>query len=154
MTEEERKASRKATLRRYRVSRKNYENQLRYRKKNMEMFAEYSRKRYWKDPEHARELSRKRYATEEGKAIRDAIEARYNAKNRIKRLAKDAVHNAKARGTIVPKGCEVCGSFPTEGHHTDYRKPLLVTWLCHRHHKMLHTKLRKSLKSKVMLNQT
>jgi len=145
MTEEERKESRRRTLRKYRISEKNYENQLRYRKKNMEKFAEASRKRYWKDPEHARELERKRYATEEGKAIRNASFARYNKKNRIKRLAKDAVHNAKMRGRIVAKPCEVCGAYPTEGHHPDYTKPLEVQWLCQKHHKELHRKLKKNL---------
>ena len=149
MTEEKRKESRRKTLRKYRTSRKNYENQLRYRRKNKDKFCEYSRKCYWADPERARELSRKRYATPEGKEKANARMQRYAERNRIKRLAKDAVHNAKMRGTLIPKECIVCGKFPTEAHHPDYQKPLDVQWLCVKHHKELHMKLRKSLQNSV-----
>lgn len=138
MTLEERKASRKITLKKYRSSRKNYENQLRYRKKNMEKFRKLSKDWYWKHPEHSRQLQRDKYATPEGKAIRDAIEKRYNKKNRIKKLAKDSVHNAIVSGRMKRLPCSICGNEKSEGHHPNYTKPLDVIWLCHKHHKEQH----------------
>lgn len=145
-TEQERMESRRRTLKKYRQSRKNYENQLRYRKKNMDRFCEYAKKSYWKDPEYARELSRKRYATPEGKAIRDASSRRYADNNRIKRLAKDAVHNAKMRGCLLEQPCKICGVAPTQAHHPDYSNPLEVVWLCVKHHKMLHGRFKTNSK--------
>jgi hypothetical protein len=137
MTEEERKESRKRTLRKYRVSRKNYENQLRYRKRNMEAFAEAARRNYWKDPEAHRARQKELNATPDGR-IRVANKSkRYAEKNREKRLAKDAVNNAVRSGKLVKRPCW-CGSKRVEGHHPDYSKPLDVIWLCHTHHKEVH----------------
>jgi hypothetical protein len=31
-----------------------------------------------------------------------------------------------------------CGSAKSEGHHTDYSRPLDVVWLCKGHHLALH----------------
>lgn len=39
-------------------------------------------------------------------------------------------------GVLVPQPCVVCGRLDTHGHHTDYRLPDQVVWLCgtcHRH---------------------
>jgi hypothetical protein len=38
----------------------------------------------------------------------------------------------------IPQPCQVCGSEITYAHHTDYRKPFLVEWLCGRHHFEVH----------------
>lgn len=140
MTDEERKASRKATLRKYRQSKKNYENQLRYRKKNMELFCEHSRKSYHKDIELSRDKNRKKYLLNRESIL--AQGAKYAKDNRVKRLAKDSVNNAIRSGKITKKPCW-CGSSDVEGHHPDYSKPLDVIWLCVKHHKEIHRKYRK-----------
>lgn len=44
------------------------------------------------------------------------------------------VNNAIRYGRIIRLPCEVCGNQKSEAHHEDYRSPLKVTWLCHRHH--------------------
>lgn len=137
MTDEERKAARKASLKKYRMSKKNYENQLRYRKKNMDKFSEYTRKHYWKDPEASRARQRKLNATPEGKDRVSRTGKKYAERNRVKRLAKDAVNNAIRSGKLVKSPCW-CGSKRVEGHHPDYSKPLKVVWLCHKHHKEVH----------------
>ena len=41
-----------------------------------------------------------------------------------------AVHEAKLRGELIPKPCEVCGRERVFAHHDDYSKPLVVRWLC------------------------
>lgn len=42
-------------------------------------------------------------------------------------------------GDLVPKPCEVCGAKEEiQAHHTDYLRPLDVTWLCRQHHSAVH----------------
>jgi hypothetical protein len=43
----------------------------------------------------------------------------------------------KRRGKIEPQSCMVCGR-KAQMHHPDYARPLLVEWLCSKHHRMLH----------------
>jgi len=45
-------------------------------------------------------------------------------------------------GSLIRQPCEVCGSLHSEGHHTDYSKPLEVQWLCRKHHKQEHARIR------------
>lgn len=50
--------------------------------------------------------------------------------------ARSIANVNQKRGKIIPQPCEVCKT--TEGvqkHHSDYRYPKHVTWLCKRHHK-------------------
>jgi hypothetical protein len=42
------------------------------------------------------------------------------------------------RGKLIPKPCENCGSVDSQKHHEDYRKPLVVKWLCRACHLALH----------------
>lgn len=137
MTEQERKDSRKASLRKYRISEKNYENQLRYRKKNMELFADAARRYYHKDVDKSRERNRINYISTREERL--SSHRKYADNNRIKRLAKDAVNNAIRSGKLVKELCW-CGSSKVQGHHEDYNKPLEVIWLCIKHHKELHMK--------------
>lgn len=46
------------------------------------------------------------------------------------------------RGKIERKPCIVCGSKKSQGHHTDYSKPLDVVWFCRRHHFDHHLSLK------------
>lgn len=50
-----------------------------------------------------------------------------------KARARTKVSNAVRDGKLIKKPC-YCGKIKVEAHHTDYRKPLSVIWLCHRHH--------------------
>lgn len=45
---------------------------------------------------------------------------------------------AVRRGLVTKLPCEVCGNERSEGHQSDYSRPLEVKWLCHRHHCELH----------------
>lgn len=69
---------------------------------------------------------------------------RWRAMNPQKRAAHLTVKRALYSGELVrPGDCETadCQKQP-EGHHDDYLKPLDVRWLCRRHHRQRHVKLR------------
>ena len=42
------------------------------------------------------------------------------------------------RGKLQKQSCNQCGSIDSEMHHSDYQKPLFVTWLCRSCHLSLH----------------
>lgn len=44
------------------------------------------------------------------------------------------------RRSLVKTPCRVCNAKEVEGHHTDYREPLKVVWLCKEHHMNEHRK--------------
>ena len=54
--------------------------------------------------------------------------------------AHKATASALKRGLRVRQPCEVCGDFKTDAHHPDYDRPLLVEWLCRKHHRLAHAK--------------
>lgn len=69
---------------------------------------------------------------------------RWREMNPRKRAAHLAVKRALYSGELVRPGhCELedCGKKP-EGHHDDYLKPLVVLWLCRRHHRQRHVMLK------------
>jgi hypothetical protein len=66
---------------------------------------------------------------------------RYRQKNPKAYLAHAAVRRAKASGKLIPQPCVVCGSTEKlECHHEGYDKPLVVVWMCGKHHRMLPRK--------------
>lgn len=48
------------------------------------------------------------------------------------------VQRALRTGALTPRPCEICGKPKAEAHHSDYRKPLDVRWLCRKHHSQMH----------------
>jgi len=59
----------------------------------------------------------------------------------LQTLATYAVRNALRHGTLTRLPCVVCGNPKSQAHHSDYTQPLLITWLCHIHHRMEHGRL-------------
>lgn len=56
---------------------------------------------------------------------------------RLRTNARQAVQRAVRRGTLVkPSRCEypTCAASDIQAHHEDYSRPLVVRWLCRRHH--------------------
>jgi hypothetical protein len=49
-----------------------------------------------------------------------------------------STQTAIRHGLLVPEPCEVCGETKVDAHHSDYNRPLVVRWLCRKHHKALH----------------
>jgi len=58
----------------------------------------------------------------------------YVERNRIKLRAQKKARRAVAIGLLTKTGCEVCGNENVHGHHPDYKEPLVVMWLCPKHH--------------------
>ena len=69
-------------------------------------------------------------------------QARWREANPLARWAHVAVASALRRKLIVRQPCDVCGDPETDSHHDDYLQPLKVRWLCRRHHKDEHRRLR------------
>lgn len=65
----------------------------------------------------------------------------WRADNPKKAAAHNAVSKAKAKGTLLERPCEICGSVThIHAHHDDYSRPLDIRWLCPVHHKEWHDK--------------
>jgi len=56
--------------------------------------------------------------------------------------AHKALASALRRGLIARGPCEICGSAEVDGHHDDYDRPMAVRWLCRRHHRAEHRRLK------------
>lgn len=80
----------------------------------------------------------------EGEALpsdkRPTPQAKWKMKNPKAIWAHAALRSAIRKGLITRKNCEVCGDPATDGHHEDYDRPMLVRWLCRKHHREQHHK--------------
>lgn len=71
----------------------------------------------------------------------NAERERQNKRDRrdpVKERARHMVNAAIATGALVREPCLACDDPVVEGHHHDYDRPLEVTWLCRKHHRMAH----------------
>ena len=92
-----------------------------------------STKRRWDNIDDVREYDRNRGVRYDPSYIREWREKFPN-----KYRAHNALNNAIRDGKITKSPCEICGSIKSVAHHDDYRKPLIVRWLCQSHHKQWH----------------
>lgn len=100
------------------------------------------RRRYY-DPEARERIARyehERNKTERRKAKRLEYQRTMRERYPGKYRARSKVANALRDGRIIKRPCEVCGVENVEAHHTDYRKPLDVQWLCREHHLLAENK--------------
>lgn len=58
----------------------------------------------------------------------------------IERWCRSSFHRALSMGFIEKKLCKICGNEKAEAHHTDYKQPLKIIWLCKKHHEEEHHK--------------
>lgn len=75
--------------------------------------------------------------TAAGAEAHKAAALRWAAKHPERMSAHAAVKNAVRTGKLQRWPCEVCGE-KAQGHHPAYDAPLLVVWLCPKHHKAAH----------------
>ncbi len=62
----------------------------------------------------------------------------WRERNPQKYWAHAALRSGLRRGLVERQPCEVCDALDTEAHHPDYDRPLVVRWLCRKHHKETH----------------
>ncbi len=55
-------------------------------------------------------------------------------------------NHAVRDGRLSREICEVCGRY-AEAHHENYSQPLIVRWFCRKHHRELHQKINRGLRS-------
>jgi hypothetical protein len=63
---------------------------------------------------------------------------RSRQRNRGKFRARSKINNAIRDGRLTRRACQICGAPNSQAHHTDYRRPLAVRWLCFKHHREAH----------------
>ena len=102
----------------------------------LEYYRSYDRKRA-SLPERvaAREAYQK---TPEGRLASSRAKRNWDAANAVRRRASLMVNNAIKSGKLSKQPCFICGSENVHGHHASYDLPLVVTWLCPKHHKEAH----------------
>lgn len=92
-----------------------------------------------------REARRKAEAKPEARVAKKAYMQKWASENKDKIAAnrrkwkehhdaRKELKEAIKRGEVQRQPCGVCGTSPAEAHHTDYSKPLDVSWLCRLHH--------------------
>ena len=101
-----------------------------HRKANAERYRERDR-RY-------NNANKEQRAATKLKLRRDNVEY-YRAKDRavsgtLKDKARRALRYAVKTGKIKRGPCRYCGDLKTQGHHSDYSKPLDVEWVCQKCH--------------------
>ena len=89
------------------------------------------------DPEQRRANVRRYHRDPKNREVVEAAKRRWKEKNPDKRRAHQAINNAIRDGKAQREGCLFCDE-KAQAHHHDYTKPLDVTWLCPRHHKIAH----------------
>jgi hypothetical protein len=89
------------------------------------------------NPERASEHQR-RYRKKHAQEL--AQKGRIRRTEERDRIAARTIMNHAVRDGALRRGaCERCGSADhVEGHHADYGRPLDVTWLCAKCHKIVH----------------
>lgn len=91
----------------------------------------------YRSRDSVREAAKRSYdrwvRTDHGRRTKSLVESRYSDR----RYARNAVAHALRLGSLVRQPCFICGA-AAEAHHPDYSMPLVVTWLCPKHHKEAH----------------
>lgn len=112
------------------------------RLKKADYYREYDKKRYIHDPK-VKERHRKYAETDAGKQSANKAKRKFIQQNPVKRAAHVILGNAVRDGRVEKKyNCEECGEYSgrIHGHHSDYARPLEVTWLCPSCHTDWHRK--------------
>ncbi len=75
-----------------------------------------------------------------------AAKQKWRAKNVQKVKAHFIIAHAVECGFMESMPCHICDEPNTQAHHEDYSEPLIVLWLCTKHHAERHMELKKPTK--------
>ena len=95
---------------------------------------------YQTNREHYVEYEKKRFQNPKRKLAALQYQRKRRKNNPGRYRAMTAVGNALRDGKLIRQPCEVCKDDKSQAHHDDYRKPLVVRWLCRKHHLETHGK--------------
>ena len=113
----------------------------RIRNYRLEHLEEYIKRERLKSRNQSLKPAYQNQKKEWAKKNRDKIRVssrKWCLKNKEKRRAHSALWRGILKGLIKRSPCEICGELKVCAHHTDYSKPLEVSWLCQRHHRNSH----------------
>jgi hypothetical protein len=96
-----------------------------------------AKRRYQKRHPEKMAVRKAGYAKRHPAQARKAAD-RHRAKYPLEVKARATAANAIAAGKIKRLPCEVCGSEKSDAHHDDYNQPLVVRFLCRKHHVQWH----------------
>jgi hypothetical protein len=86
------------------------------------------------DSYYANHEKRKEYDRKRRPITKIRVKIRTEEELRKQKRANNIVEVAIKRGTLIKEACEVCGNIKVHAHHDNYDEPLLVRWLCPKHH--------------------
>ncbi len=115
-----------------------------HREENLEKIQEYDRKRGMLP--HRIEARKLYSLTDNCKQSRKKSVQKYRVNNRIKQRASNKVAYYLKKGDIKKELCAICGSSNSQAHHPDYNYPLDVIWLCPKHHREEHNRMKEVIK--------
>lgn len=113
-----------------------------HRAENIEKVRAYDRNRPNRSERIKKQID---YAnSSKGKEVRFIATKNYRERNQYRYKANTSVGNAIRDGRLIrPNTCQVCLiECKPQGHHDDYKKPLIVRWLCVRCHNDFHNFVR------------
>lgn len=82
------------------------------------------------DPDGMRERARARYAANKDYWRQYASTRRNDPAYKAKRAARRKVSTEIEAGRLTRQPCEACGNQRADAHHSDYSRPLDVSWFC------------------------
>ena len=113
--------------------------------KNWEYILKKKRENYWLNRDERLRRGKEYYQKHKESVLKSAEKSRkkYPEKYRAHYLMNSAIQSGK----IKRLPCRICGG-TSQGHHADYSKPLVIDWLCKKHHAEEHRKINDKGKGK------
>jgi hypothetical protein len=110
-----------------------------YGNRNRKVRLAYHRRHYRENRKRINERIAAYRRTPVGRVVAKRASEKSRRKFPEKESARQIVLMAKRKGILKKEPCKKCGAIKVQAHHSDYSKPLDVTWLCVPCHREEHT---------------
>ena len=111
-----------------------------YGRKNKQRRHDYHKDYYNKNKEQITARIKAYQASEAGRQAQRNNTITQRTKYPEKYSARHKVRSAVKKGILVKTACVFCENKKVQAHHSDYKKPLEVIWLCGRCHTLFNEK--------------